>query len=70
MEDSVVICPESEQFIVEILNRDSSAVEVMEPYDYKVVTVALPYDDDPGLKSIRVLHTGQVVSGAVKEDLK
>ena len=42
MEDSVVICPESEQFIVEILNRDSSAVEVMEPFDYKVVTVALP----------------------------
>ena len=54
MEDSVVICPESEQFIVEILNRDSSAVEVMEPLDYKVVTVALPYDDDPESKSIRI----------------
>ena len=50
----MVICPESEQFTVEILNRDSSAVEVMEPLDYKVVTVALPYDDDAKSKSMRI----------------
>ena len=54
MEGSVVISPKSEQFVVDILNRDSSAVEVMDPTDYKVVTVALPYDDDPESKSVRI----------------
>ena len=54
MEGSVVICPRSEQFVVDILNRDSSAVEVLDPTDFKVVTVALPYDDDPESKSIRI----------------
>tara|TARA_Y100001935_G_C17294752_1_gene505445 strand:+ start:105 stop:731 length:627 start_codon:yes stop_codon:yes gene_type:complete len=54
MEESTVICPVSEQFIVEILHRDSSAVEVMDPLDYKIVTVALPYDDDAKNKLIRI----------------
>ncbi len=54
MEGSVVICPVSDQYTVDILNRDSSAVEVLDPTDYKVVTVALPYDDDPESKSIHI----------------
>ena len=54
MEGSVVVCPRSEQFVVDILNRDSSAVEVLDPTEYKVVTVALPYDDDPESKSVRI----------------
>jgi len=50
----IVICPRDEQFVVDILNRDSSAVEVLDPTDYKVVTVGLPYDDDPESKLIRI----------------
>ena len=46
MESSSVICSLSEQKTVQILNRDSSAAEFMDPSDYKISTVALPYDDD------------------------
>ena len=36
------------------MNRDSSAVEVMDPTDYRMVTVALPYDDDGETSRIRI----------------
>ena len=54
MEKSIVICPSREQHIVEVMNRDSSAVEVMDPADYRMVTVALPYDDDGKASRIRI----------------
>ena len=46
MESSSVECTRAEQSTVQVLNRDSSAAEFMDPTDYKVSTVALPYDDD------------------------
>ena len=54
MEKSTVICSLREQYTVDILNRDSSAVEIMDPVDYKIVTVALPYDDDNQTSKIRI----------------
>ena len=54
MEKSIVICSVKQQYLVDILNRDSSAVEVMDPVDYKIVTVALPYDDDNQSSKIRI----------------
>ena len=54
MEKSIVICSVKQQYLVDILNRDSSAVEIMDPVDYKIVTVALPYDDDNQSSKIRI----------------
>ena len=54
MEKARIICSRSEQFIVDILNRDSSAAEVMTPHDYTMATVALPYDDDKNLTKLRI----------------
>lgn len=54
MESSKVICSKSEQSIVQILNRDSSAAEIMDPSDFKVTTVALPYDDDGLVGELRI----------------
>ena len=54
MEKSIVVCPSREQHFAEVMNRDSSAVEVMDPTDYKMVTVALPYDDDGKASRIRI----------------
>ena len=54
MEKSVVTCPVKNQFLVEILNRDSSAVEIMDPIDFSIVTVGLPYHDDPNSKTILI----------------
>lgn len=54
MEKSIVICSVKQQYLVDILNRDSSAVEIMDPVDYKIVTVALPYDDDNQTSKIRI----------------
>ena len=54
MEKSIVICSVKQQYLVDILNRDSSAVEIMDPIDYKIVTVALPYDDDNQTSKIRI----------------
>ena len=54
MEKSIIVCPSREQHIVEVMNRDSSAVEVMDPTDYRMVTVALPYDDDGEASRIRI----------------
>ena len=54
----MVICSLEDQYIVDILNRDSSAVEIMDPVDYKIVTVALPYDDDNQTSKIRIGFIG------------
>ena len=54
MEKSIVVCPSRDQHFVEVMNRDSSAVEVMDPTDYRMVTVALPYDADGNTSRIRI----------------
>ena len=54
MEKSTVVCPLAEQHLVEVMNRDSSAAEVMDPNDYRMVTVALPYDDDKQSSRLRI----------------
>lgn len=54
MEKSIVVCSSREQHVVEVMNRDSSAAEVMDPTDYRMVTVALPYDDDGKANRIRI----------------
>jgi len=54
MEKSTVVCPTAEQHLVEVMNRDSSAVEVMDPIDFRMVTVALPYDDDGQSSRLRI----------------
>jgi len=54
MESSSVVCALADQSTVQILNRDSSAAEFMDPSDYKVSTVALPYDDDGEKLELRI----------------
>ena len=54
MEKATVVSKSDDQFIVDILNRDSSGAEVMDPNDYRVVTVALPYDNDSSLPNLRI----------------
>ena len=54
MESSSVECTRAEQNKVQVLNRDSSAAEFMDPSDYKVSTVALPYDDDGEAVELRI----------------
>ena len=54
MESSSVVCTRAEQSTVQVLNRDSSAAEFMDPSDYKVSTVALPYDDDGEVAELRI----------------
>jgi len=54
MEKSTVICPVKDQYLVDILNRDSSAAEAMDPLDYSIITVAFPYDDDSKSSQIRI----------------
>lgn len=54
MERSSVICPNGDQKVVQILNRDSSAAEFMDPEDYRVATVALPYNDDGESDKLRI----------------
>ncbi len=54
MEKARIICPTSEQYVVDIMNRDSSAAEVMIPHDYTMDTVALPYDDDVQSTKLRI----------------
>lgn len=54
MEKATVVSKYDDQFIVDILNRDSSGAEVMDPNDYRVVTVALPYDNDSSLPNLRI----------------
>ncbi|MBI87890.1 MAG: hypothetical protein CMB67_02525 [Euryarchaeota archaeon] len=54
MESSSVICSHSDQINVQILNRDTSAAEILDPSDFKVTTVALPYDDDGSSEELRI----------------
>ena len=54
MEASSVVCSKSEQNVIQVLNRDSSGAEFMDPSDYKVSTVALPYDDDGMAQELRI----------------
>ena len=54
LESSSVVCSVSDQRVVQILNRDTSAAEFMDPGDYKVSTVALPYDDDGTSEELRI----------------
>ena len=54
MESSSVECTRAEQSTVQVLNRDSSAADFMDPTDYKVSTVALPYDDDGETAELRI----------------
>ena len=46
MEKAVVLSRFADQVEVDILNRDASAAEFMDPRDYKMLAVRLPYDDD------------------------
>ncbi len=59
MEKSTVICAVPDQYLVEILNRDSSAVEIMDPHDYSIVTVKLPYDDNIESTKLRIGLIGE-----------
>lgn len=54
MESSSVVCSVSEQIVVQILNRDTSGAEFMDPSDFKVSTVALPYDYDGSSEELRI----------------
>ena len=54
MEKASVVSRYNDQIVVDILNRDSSGAEVMDPTDYRVVTVALPYDDDSSMTNLRI----------------
>ena len=54
MESCNLICSFKEQKEVDILSRDSSAAEFMDPLDYRIQTVALPYGDDGKQKSLRI----------------
>ena len=54
MEKATVVSSFTDQIVVDVLNRDTSGAEVMDPTDYRVVTVALPYDDDGSLTNLRI----------------
>lgn len=46
MQKSSVICSVSDQIAVQILDKDGSAADVMIPDEWKLTTVALPFDYD------------------------
>ena len=54
MESSRVVCTRMEQIMAQILNRDTSGAELMDPTDFKVITVALPYDDNGSAEELRI----------------
>ena len=54
MEKATVLSSFVDQIVVDVLNRDSSGAEVMDPNDYRVVSVALPYDDDGSAPNLRI----------------
>ncbi len=54
MESCSVACSREEQHLVQVMNRDSSAAEVMNPSDFRMSTVALPYDDDGKASELRI----------------
>ena len=53
MEKSSVVCSTSDQITVQILDRDGSAAEVLIPGEWKMATVALPFDYN-GEETIRI----------------
>jgi len=54
LEKSVVTSRFIEQQDVDILNRDSSVAEFMDPNDFKMKSVRLPHDDDGLQRKIRI----------------
>ena len=54
LEKAVVMSRFVEQIQVDVLNRDASAAEFMDPRDYKMKTVRLPYDDDGTQAELRL----------------
>ena len=54
LEKAVVMSRFIEQVEVDVLNRDASAAEFMNPQDYKMQTVRLPYDDDGTQSRLRL----------------
>ncbi len=54
LEKTNVVSRISEQHDVDVLRRDSAAIEFMDPLDWKVKTVALPHDDDGEQTEIRI----------------
>jgi NMD protein affecting ribosome stability and mRNA decay len=54
LEKTSVVSQASEHLEVEILKRDSSAADFMDPNDWKVRAVSLPYDDDGSQGSLRI----------------
>jgi nonsense-mediated mRNA decay protein 3 len=54
LEKTNVVSRVSEHIVIEVLNRDSSAAEFMDPSDWKVKAVSLPYDDDGVQSSLRI----------------
>ena len=53
MEKSSVVCSTNDQITVQILDRDGSAAEVLIPGEWKMATVALPFDYN-GEETIRI----------------
>ena len=54
LEKSIVISRFSEQIEVDVLNRDDSAAEFMDPRDFHMQTIRLPYDDDGSQPRLRI----------------
>ena len=54
LEKSIVISQFIEQQDVDILNRDSSVAEFMDPRDFTMKSVRLPHDDDGEQNRIRI----------------
>ena len=54
LEKSVVLSRFVEQVEVDVLNRDASAAEFMDPRNYQMRTVRLPYDDDGSQAQLRL----------------
>ncbi len=54
LDKTVVMSRFVEQVEVDVLNRDTSAAEFMDPRDYKIKTVRLPYDDDGSNPRLRL----------------
>ena len=59
LEKASIISRVGEQIEVEVLRRDSTAADFMDPNDWKIRTVALPYDDDPSKSTIRIALIGE-----------
>ena len=54
LEKANVVSRIVEQLDVEVMNRDSSAAEFLDPRDWKMRTIALPFDDNGSSESLRI----------------